>query len=302
MQHTPSAIARRRRWPRYLLETLLAAALYGLFRLLPLDAASWMGGRLARVFGPWLKPHRIASANLRRCFPEWDDARHQQVLSGMWENLGRTVGEFPHLTSSRLQQRITLVGGEHLRRESGVPVLFVAGHLGNWELAPYTAYHAGLPLALIYRPANNPLVDAAVCAVRRRFCRSLFGKGTGAAREMVQALTQGVPLGMLVDQKLNEGVEAPFFGMPAMTSPAVAQFALRYGAEIIAARVVRLKGAHFRVEVWPAQRFTASGDKSADVQQVLGVLHRQLEAWIREYPEQWFWVHRRWPREAGARF
>ena len=119
--------------------------------------------------------------------------------------------------------------------------------------------------------------------------------GAGGAKKLIEALSRGEHLGMLVDQKLNEGIAVPFFGRDAMTAPALAQLALRFGCPVVPARVERLDGAHFRLTVYPPLTLATSGDRQADIAAAMGQINALIEEWIRARPEQWLWLHRRWP-------
>jgi KDO2-lipid IV(A) lauroyltransferase len=108
-------------------------------------------------------------------------------------------------------------------------------------------------------------------------------------------LRRGAHLALLADQKLNDGIAVPFFGRPAMTAPALALLALRFDCTVLPARVERLRGAHFRLTLYPPLELPRSGDRDADVAALMERVNRTLEGWIRERPEQWFWLHNRWP-------
>ena len=111
----------------------------------------------------------------------------------------------------------------------------------------------------------------------------------------MRALKEGEHVAILIDQKQNDGISVPFFGRDAMTNPTVAQLALRYRCPIIPGDIERLDGAHFRLTIHPPIEFEPTGDTDADVHAIMTQLNALLEAWIRRRPEQWFWVHRRWP-------
>jgi KDO2-lipid IV(A) lauroyltransferase len=128
----------------------------------------------------------------------------------------------------------------------------------------------------------------------------MFAKGAAGGRAAVAHLRQGGLLGMLVDQKLNEGIAVPFFGHDAMTTPALAQFALRFRCPVIPIHAVRLGPARFRVVCDAALDLPDSGDREADVQALTAAMNATLERWIREQPTAWLWFHRRWPKQAAA--
>jgi KDO2-lipid IV(A) lauroyltransferase len=123
----------------------------------------------------------------------------------------------------------------------------------------------------------------------------LIPKGAVASRRAVAALRRGGHLSLLVDQKMNDGITVPFFGRDAMTAPALALFALHYDCDVLPVRIERTEGAHFRLTVYPPLTLPDSGDRDAGVLALMTAVNQSLEGWIRERPEQWFWLHRRWP-------
>lgn len=280
---------------RHMLEAAGIWLLLALFRALPLDAASNLGSRIGRLVGPLLPAHRVAQANLRMAMPELTDDQRQRVLERMWDNLGRVAAEFPHLPGETLAQRIRAAGLEHTPPD-GQAALFISGHLGNWELLPALAHGRGVPLTLVYRAANNPYVDRMIARIRATRCADMFPKGHRGAAKMARAIKRNASIAMLIDQKMNDGIPVPFFGRDAMTAPAVAQLALRYGMPIVPVRVMRAGGAHFSVTVFPPLQYPVTGDGAKDEYEIMRRINALLEEWIRETPEQWLWVHRRWPR------
>lgn len=288
---------------RFLIEAAFAYSLWGLFRLLPVDAASWLGGALLRRIGPLTSAHRVAADNLRRALPDLDDARRRQVLRGMWDNLGRVVGELPHMARicDPASGRLTVSGGEYLDalRDSGKPGILISGHLGNWQLQPFVIAARGLIVHVFYRAPNNPLVDRLFRVAHSGGGGEMLPKGRDGARRSIELLKNGAVLGMLADQKMNDGIAVPFFGRPAMTVSAPAQLALKYHAVVLPGRMVRLGGARFRMEFEAPMDLPDSGDLHGDVAATMAQVNQRLEDWIREYPEQWLWVHRRWPKESA---
>ena len=281
------------------LEALGVAAALGLFRLLPLDLASATGGWLCRRFGPLAPVSRYAERNLRRAFPEKTDAEISGVLVAMWENLGRVFGEYPHLARFRLYEpegRVEVLGAEHVDRlrDDGKTGIFFSAHIGNWELASLGATQRGLPLTRIYRAPNNPLVDRLIRAARRSVAGELLPKGAEGARRAVAVMRAGGHLGMLVDQKMNDGIAVPFFGRLAMTAPALAQLALKFDCPVVPAKVERLGGTRFRLTIYPPLKIEKSGERECDVLALMTRVNAIIEGWIRERPEQWLWLHRRW--------
>ena len=265
-----------------------------------IDRASAVGGWLGRSFGPWLPVTRFARRNLRLAFPDLSAQAIEGVVRGMWDNLGRVAAEYAHLGDIDVYAedgRVEVVGRENVDRlrDAAGGGIFFSAHLGNWEIASLVATQSGVPLTHIYRAANNPFVERLLKSLRAPVGGVHYPKGAEGARKLIAALGKGRYLGMLVDQKLNDGIAAPFFGRDAMTAPALAQLALKFGCPVVPARVERLEGARFRLTVYPPMALPDSGDRAADVAETMRRVNALFETWIRERPEQWLWLHRRWP-------
>lgn len=290
---------------RYICEALVAYGFYAILCCLPASWASAMLGWLAVKMGPFFKAHRIAKQNLQRVFPEKTEADIREILRKMWNNLGRTVGEFPFMAScseKEFYEKVTIENEDYLKQyfKKGQPVIFFSAHLGNWELAPKTAAIYGQPLALVYRPSNNPLVEKLVHHVRRHYQSEAIPKGLSGARDVMRCLKQGKSVGMLLDQKMNDGIAVPFMGRDAMTAPAVASLAKKFKCPVIPAQVIRLDGVRFKVVIHPPLFATESGDSKEDTYQFMLRINQLMESWVREHPEQWFWVHNRWPKDQAT--
>jgi Kdo2-lipid IVA lauroyltransferase/acyltransferase len=276
-----------------------AALFFAVMRALPLDAASGFGGAVARWIGPRLGISNRARRNLRAAIPELSTAEIEAIVRGMWDNFGRVAAEYPHLRNIRMfpsDGRVKIEGIEYLDRAlaAGRPIILFGGHLANFEIGPQAAGQYGLDIARIYRAANNPLVDKIIAGFRRDD-GEYIPKGAIASRRAVAVLRRGGHLGLLADQKLNEGIAVPFFGRPAMTAPALALLALRFNCTVLPARVERLRGARFRLTLHPPLVLPKTGNRDADVAAVMTAVNVTLEGWIRQRPEQWFWLHSRWP-------
>ena len=285
---------------RHRAEAWLVAVFFAAMGALPLGAASALGGALGRLVGPRLAVSARARGNLRIALAELTAAQVEHVIRNMWDNLGRVAAEYPHLPRIKVFAPggpVETAGLEHLDAviAAGRRAIIFGGHLGNWEILALAAGQYGIDVAQIYRALNNPLVDRIVAQRRGRATGELIPKGAIASRRALAALRRGAHLALLVDQKLNDGIAVPFFGRPAMTSAALAGLALHFDCAVLPARVERLAGAHFRLTIEPPLPLPRSGDRNADVAALMREVNRTLERWIRERPEQWFWVHRRWP-------
>jgi Kdo2-lipid IVA lauroyltransferase/acyltransferase len=276
----------------------------GLFRLLGVDAASALGGWFGRTFGPLSGAHKVADRNLRLAFPEKDAAWRADMLRRQWDGLGRTFGEFP-LMDKLLSSpgRVEVVNAERLAQiaRDMEPVVFVSGHLSNWEVMPAAIVFSGVTCQMTYRAANNPYIDERIKKSRFRYGVRLFApKGGDGARELLDAMKRGESVALMNDQKFNGGVAAPFFGHDSRTAPGPTRLAIRFGAVLQPMSVQRIKGAHFRAVVHDPIVPPSTGDRTADIEAGVRMINAFMEERIRERPEEWFWVHRRWPNEVYA--
>jgi len=281
-----------------LVEAAALLVVMTMFACLPVDWASGLGGFIGRTAGPRLGLSRRALRNLRQAMPKNSEAENRRILRGMWDNLCRTVAEYPHLAriSASASGRVEIVNGQALTGLAGTakPGILFGGHLGNWEIGSSTVHRLmGASVISVYRATNNPWVDA----LMRRFHRTrrAVPKGSEGGRELVRQLRQGGSIAMLVDQKQNDGIAVPFFSRDAMTAPAVARLGYRFGCPIIPVRFERLAGARFRCTVMSPIEVAGTGDAARDLLATMTRVNAMLEAWIRARPEQWLWIHSRWP-------
>lgn len=293
----PVSFAKRLRWR---LELLGLRGIMALFAALQVERASAVGGWLLRTFGPWLPAERTGRANLELALPGLGPDDRDRVLRRMWENLGRTAAEYPHLGEivAESSRRVVLEmhpAFEAQWRARG-PMILVSAHFANWEVMHLTAGVIGLDVVTVVREPNNPLVRDRLEAWRSVVGGARVPKGRDGARAAIAALKAGKTLAILADQRMSEGIEARFFGLPAMTPVGPAQLALRCGCPLFPARLERLDGVTFRLTVDAPIVVPDGLDRGAATQAMTQALNEKLETWIRQKPEEWLWLHRRWPR------
>jgi Kdo2-lipid IVA lauroyltransferase/acyltransferase len=269
------------------------------FKAIPLDLASTLGGLIFQRIGPFLRAHKTAERNIKRALPDLTETEVQSTLRGMWDNLGRVAAEYPHLTTlARDEERVEIVDLDNLirtMRDEGKGGLLLSAHFGNWELSCLPGFRAGIIQYNVYRPPNNPYADWLIHRLRRSTARGeLIPKGYEGFRRMLALLRDGGHIGMLVDQRHGEGVPIPFFGRDAATTTAPATLARRFGIPVLLGKVERIKGAHFRITL---SRLVCAegGNASEDIIETTRRLNAVYESWIRERPDLWLWAHRRWP-------
>ena len=262
--------------------------------------------RLLRKFGPWLTEQRTARANLVAAFPEKSAHEIDKILEGSWDNLGRVTGEFPFLDKLRIQRPDDplppdiIYDDENLRRfeemrNANCPSALFAAHLANWELPAIVAARAGIQSAVLYRPPSMRAIAKAVLEIRKDCMGTLIPSGFDAPFRLAGALERGCNVGMLVDQHDHRGIDVTFFGRKCKVSPLLAQLARNPGCSVRGLRIIRLADNNrFRGEMTDPLDLPRDADNHVDVQRTMQVVTSMIEGWVREYPEQWLWQHRRW--------
>ena len=300
LSHAPSTRPYRRRSALAdYAETAVAAMFLWLCGRLSLEAASALGGAAARTLGPLVPRSRLAVRNVARVFPGQTPQEVRALVRAMWDHLGRIAAETAHLRSIDCYDPngpVEVRGAEHLDalKATGRGGIIFSGHVGQWDLPQLATRQRGVDATVVYREINNPSLNRLMARPRAPL-GTYQNKGRAAAKAMIEGLRTGSFFSMLVDQKMNNGIAAPFFGRPAMTAPAIAQFAVRDDVPLLPARCERLGGARFRITFYPPVEAVRTGDRARDVAATLAKVNALIEGWIRERPEQWLWLHNRWP-------
>ncbi len=281
---------------------------YDIVRLLmmpfSLEQVSSFVGKLVGFIGPKTSKHHIARTNMKLAFPDASAAQIEQWLKKSWNQMGRTFGEFPMLGRIKVfaeNSNVEVVGLEILEKlkcdKKGA--VLISGHFANWELMAAVFSQAKLPVRVTYRPTNNPYFDKRIRAQRAAYGIELMVAKSGpkGAKELIQALRAGDSVALLNDQKFNAGLEIPFFGVPAMTAPGPTRLAMQTGAPLIPMSITRLGGAKFRVTIHKEIKLANTGNRANDIKATVIKITEFIEEQIRAQPSDWFWVHRRWPKE-----
>jgi Kdo2-lipid IVA lauroyltransferase/acyltransferase len=263
-------------------------------------------GRITGWIGPRLREHRIARANLTAAFPEKSPAEIDRILAGVWSNLGRMGAEFAHLDHiwdydlnhpekpSRIEFSARTKQLFDQLRDDGKPALFFACHLGSWELPALGAVAHGLDAAILYRRLNIESADRAIEQIRSVNMGTLIPAGRNAPLKLAEALQKNQHVAMLVDQYLTNGVEVTFFGRKTTANPMLARLRRQVECPIHGTRIIRLPNNRFRAEVSEEVKPVLDASGQIDIQGTMQAVTSVVEGWVREYPEQWLWLHRRW--------
>lgn len=284
----------------------LIRAAFVFVRALGPDRSAAAGAWTTRTLGPLFPAHRIARDNIRHAFPDKSEAERAAILREAWDNLGRVACEYVHMdriwdfdpdkpNSGRV--RISPATAQHFEELAvdGRPALIFGAHLANWEIPAIAATRHGLLSAVLYRTPNNRRVAADIVALRTPLMGRLIAASPMAPIAMMEALDEGLHVGMLIDQRFGRGPRVPFLGRPAASNPLLARLARRFpDAPVHGARVVREPGGRFLLELTERIDLPRAGNGQVDIDAATALLNRIVEGWIREHPGQWLWMHRRW--------
>jgi KDO2-lipid IV(A) lauroyltransferase len=286
---------------RYLLESLAVRFGLWVFFIMGQKNAANVAAVLAKFIGKKISVNQLAYDNLSKAMPELSKQEKEKIIDGMWDNLGRVVGEYPHVANCKVEdidKFITISDEsleviEQLKKENRGGLIF-SGHIGNWEIGPKAFLKHGLKVKTVYRPLNNPYVEEMTAKIRGV---ELIEKSASGNRKILEAIRKKEYVIILADQKVTEGERVKFFHADATTTTSLARIALKYDIALIPARSIRINDeSKFIVEVDKPLEFSASGDLEFDILNLTRKINLVLEKWIKQYPSQWFWVHNRWKR------
>ena len=293
------------------LEYLVARSLLAIFGWLPLRMALSVGSTLGR--GAYYcsgRLRRTGQRNLELAFPDLTLTERRRLLHGCFQSLGRLLGVFSQFNSADTQTLQSIVECEGLEnidaaRQSGRGVILFTGHVGAWELSSFALSLFGHPLSFLVRRIDNPKIEKLVDERRERLGNRTIDKRS-AAREMLQILQGGGTLGILVDLNTldREGIFVDFFGVPASTTFMLAKLALRTEAAVLPVFAPwDRERRRFLLKIDEPLTVERSGDDEDDVRRLTQLFTGVVEKYVRRYPDQWLWIHRRWktrpPGEPG---
>lgn len=270
---------------------------YKFCEIIGLNFSSFFSGFILSLFGIFSLKNKIAHRNLKKTFPELTFFKRKKIIYKMWFHFGRVIGEYPHLKNIKIfnNPKIKIVGLNNLLSalKNNNNCLFFSAHIGNWELTSHPLTKSGFNISFIYRAPNNMLVDQLLRKIRSSYGVGLIKKGPSGAKECIKILNKSNGhLGMLIDQKMNDGIDSMFFNHKVKTASAIAKFSLKYKCPIIPAFCIRDKGTNFTIEyLSPINYFDLKKFKTE--KQIMNHLNLNVESWIKKKPEQWIWIHNR---------
>ena len=286
----------------YFIQAQVTKSFLLVFKLAGLRGGSWLGGLLGVFLGKIVKERQIAEDNLHQAMPKLSKAERKQILDECWRQLGRVIGEFPHMKkiANEAETRITIEGKENVDAAlaRGGPALFLSGHFSNWEVMMLGIKRVAGDSGAIYRRANNPYIEKWVKKQRGSLETAQITKGRSGTRAMIELLKAKTSLAILVDQKLGRGDPIEFFGRPTRAPSAAAKLSRRFDIPLIPTVISRRAdgpdNVHFVQKFFPAIHVAKTDNVQADIDAAMRQIYDLLEQWISERPEEWFWQHNRW--------
>jgi KDO2-lipid IV(A) lauroyltransferase len=283
----------------------LAVGCIRLLRHFPRRRLAGPAGWMMRKIGPRLRGHRTARAQLIAAFPEKSAPQIEQILAGMWDNIGRVTVEYAHLDQlwrhdphDPANSRIVMDAENDARcarlQKDNHGALMFAAHLANWELPPHAAPAGGRKIALVYRAPYVGQVADALARIRAGCVAAIIPADHETPLRIRDALNRGWMVGMLVDQHYGPGVDVTFFNRRCKVNPLLARFARLFECPVHGSRVIRLPDGRYRFEVTDALDLPRDRNGKVDVAASMQMVTAMVESWVCEYPEQWLWIHRRW--------
>jgi len=286
---------------RYAVEARAAAIVQALVRPLPRRWTLALGRALGRLLAD-LDPRHVAIAaeNLRQAFPHWDEPRRLRTARAVYAHFGQTLLDILWMAQQPRERLLSLIveeGREHADRvrAAGRGVVYVTGHFGNWEFYGVAFGWLGEPVGVVARPLDNPALEARLTAFRTRSGNTVISKRR-ALQDILRLLRQGAGVAILVDQNVQEqdGIFVEFFGRPAATTTVAAALAVKTGCALLPVHCEARPDGRYTFVYGRPLEWTTTGNRQDDIARLTQALTTVIEGWVRERPEQWLWMHRRW--------
>ena len=281
---------------KYFFQFLLIVPLFVIFKLIGLNLASFIGGKLFEIIGPLFRSEKIIHSNIKKAFPNLNSKEINKITKQMWNNYGRVFSEYMFIKNYRnklFDTHMTIRGLEILReiKKNNKPVIFISGHFSNFELMAMALEKHEIKLAAIYRPLNNFFLNFLMEKIRKdHICKYQIKKGLGGIRKIIKLNQNGFSTALMIDQRVSQGIKANFFNQQAFTTTIPAQLVKKYNFPVVPLFIERYENIKFKITIQKPIYFS----KSTTEKEITEKLNSLIEKMILFKPGQWIWSHNRW--------
>ena len=281
---------------KYFTQFLIISILFLIFKILGLNFASYISGKIISFVGPFFRSKNLIKSNILKAFPDLPQNEIKKITKKMWNNYGRILAEYIFIKDfrlSRLENNIEIEGHEILEkiRQSNEPVIFISGHFNNFELMAMQIEKSGINLAAIYRPLNNRFLNFIMERIRKKYiCKNQIRKGISGTRQLLSFFKKKTSIALMIDQRVTQGIKSNFFKHEAFTTTIPAQFVKKFKCKIVPIYIERVKNTKFKLTIH--EPLIYSDDET--IESITLDLNYLLEKLIIKNPEQWIWSHNRW--------
>ena len=281
---------------KYFTQFLIISILFLMFKILGLNFASYISGKIISFVGPFFRSKNLIKSNILKAFPDLPQNEIKKITKKMWNNYGRILAEYIFIKDfrlSKLENNIEIEGHEILEkiRQSNEPVIFISGHFNNFELMAMQIEKSGINLAAIYRPLNNRFLNFIMERIRKKYiCKNQIRKGISGTRQLLSFFKKKTSIALMIDQRVTQGIKSNFFKHEAFTTTIPAQFVKKFKCKIVPIYIERVKNTKFKLTIH--EPLIYSDDET--IESITLDLNYLLEKLIIKNPEQWIWSHNRW--------
>jgi len=281
---------------KYFTQFLIISILFIMFKILGLNFASYISGKIISFVGPFFRSKNLIKSNILKAFPDLPQNEIEKITKKMWNNYGRILAEYIFIKDfrlSKLENNIEIEGHEILEkiRQSNEPVIFISGHFNNFELMAMQIEKSGINLAAIYRPLNNRFLNFIMERIRKKYiCKNQIQKGISGTRQLLSFFKKKTSIALMIDQRVTQGIKSNFFKHEAFTTTIPAQFVKKFKCKIVPIYIERVKNTKFKLTIHEPLIYS----DEETIESITLDLNYLLEKLIIKNPEQWIWSHNRW--------
>jgi len=281
---------------KYFFEFIFIITFFFIFKIIGYKNSSNLGSIIGKKIGPIFRSNNKILENLNKCNVGTSNEERQNIIKNMWGNYGRILSEYIYLKEfkkNNLNQFIEIEGLEYLNeiKKNNKQAIFVSGHFNNFELMAMEIEKAGINLAALYRPLNNPFLNIIMENIRKKhICKTQIKKGKKGTRDLLKLFKENFSIALMIDQRVSEGISVNFFNRKAKTTTIPAQFIKKYECEIIPVYIERIQNFNFKLHFKKPVQF----NNQFSIEEITLKLNQTLEKMILKNPDQWIWSHDRW--------